>query len=198
MGKMKFALLFNISILSFVPFCCGDQLLDMIKAVQEENESLSKTVKILIEKDEIKESRISLLEQQNIELATEVESLSLKLKESQKNISETREELFEFTTTEVESLSLKLEESKKNITETKKDLLELTTTLVKNKTDAFDEQLNDLEEFTNLVHVPVSCGALALSGLNKSKELFVDHDGPGANTPAIKVFFLNTNYFKIF
>ena len=59
--------------------------------------------------------------------------------------------------------------------------------MVKNKTETFNEQLRELDEYTNLVNVPQSCGALALLGLSKSKQLFVDYDGKGEDTLPIKV-----------
>ena len=65
--------------------------------------------------------------------------------------------------------------------------MDTTVTLVENKTETFNEQLKELNEYTNLVNVPQSCGALALLGLSKSKEVLVDHDGKGQNTPPIKV-----------
>ena len=66
-----------------------------------------------------------------------------------------------------------------------------TTTLVENKSEALKDQLRNLDEYTNLVNVPRSCGQLALLGLSKSKELLVDHDGKGTDTPPIKVHTIN-------
>ena len=74
--------------------------------------------------------------------------------------------------------------------------MDTTVTLVENKTETFNEQLKELNEYTNLVNVPQSCGTLALLGFSKSKEVLVDHDGKGKHTPPIKVYtYLSTIFF---
>ena len=71
--------------------------------------------------------------------------------------------------------------------------------LVKQKVEALDEQLGDLEEFTNLLPIPESCGKLSLLGITKSMESLIDPDGKGENNAPIKVSnFRYDTYFDIF
>ena len=50
-----------------------------------------------------------------------------------------------------------------------------------------DEQLEDLEEFTNLINIYETCGKLSLLGITKSMESLIDPDGRGENNTPIKV-----------
>ena len=50
-----------------------------------------------------------------------------------------------------------------------------------------DEQLEDLEEFINLINIYETCGKLSLLGSTKSMETLIDPDGRRENNAPIKV-----------
>ena len=83
MSKLKSGIFLICLILSLTPFCLGDEVLEMVKAVQER-------VNTLEDRDEQKELRIAALEATNTELVAEVQSLGIKLKEAQKNLTESK------------------------------------------------------------------------------------------------------------
>ena len=83
MKKLKSAIFIICLIFSLTPFCLGDEVLEIIKSLQEKVDNLQ-------ELDEQKEVRIAALESTNTMLVTEVQSLAMKLKEAQKNITESK------------------------------------------------------------------------------------------------------------
>ena len=83
MKKLKSTIFIICLIFSLTPFCLGDEVLEMIKSVQEKVDTLQ-------ELDNQKERRIVALESTNTMLVTEVQSLTMKLKEAQKNLTESK------------------------------------------------------------------------------------------------------------
>ena len=89
-SKFKNAIFVICLIFSLTPFCLGDEVLEMIKVVQEEVNNLK-------ESDQLKEQRIAALEATKIELVTEVQNLGMKLKQAQKNLTESKVMKFFFS-----------------------------------------------------------------------------------------------------
>ena len=52
--------------------------------------------------------------------------------------------------------------------------------LVDGKMEPLNEQVNDMEEYSNIVNAPESCGHLKFLGANKSKNISIDFDGSNA------------------
>ena len=100
------------------------------------------------------------------------------LEERVHNLETTNVELV----TAVQALDIKLGDAQEqlNVSISSKNLVE-------QKVEALNEQLKDLEEFTNLIHIPETCGKLSLLGITKSMESLIDPDGKGQNNTPIKV-----------
>ena len=58
--------------------------------------------------------------------------------------------------------------------------------LVDGKIESLNEQVNDMEEYSNLVNAPESCGHLKLLGATKSKNISIDFDGNGENNTPLE------------
>ena len=89
MSKLKSTIFVICLVFSLTQFCLGDEVLELIKVVQEK-------VNTLEERDQQKEERIAALETTNIELVTEVQNLGLQLKQAQKNLTESKVMMFLF------------------------------------------------------------------------------------------------------
>ena len=114
MRKLKSTIFTICLVLSITQFSLGDDVLEMIRVIEERFNAFE-------ESEHQKDERIAALETTNTELVTEVQNLGMKLKKALMNLTE-------------------------------------------------------LDEYTNLVNVHQSCGALALLGLSKSRQLLVDYD----------------------
>ena len=71
--------------------------------------------------------------------------------------------------------------------------LPVYSSLVDEKIEILNEQVNDMEEYSNLVNAPESCGHLKLLGATKSKNISIDFDGKGANIAPLEVCDQNSN-----
>ena len=68
-----------------------------------------------------------------------------------------------------------------------KSHLPVYSALVDDKIESLNEQVNDIEEYSDLVNAPESCGHLKLLGATKSKNILIDFDGKGANIAPLEV-----------
>ena len=84
--------------------------------------------------------------------------------------------------TAIQALDIKFREAQEQL-----NISSFANNLVEQKVEVLDGQLEDLEEFTNLIHIPESCGKLSLLGITKSMESLIDPDGKGENNAPIKV-----------
>ena len=100
------------------------------------------------------------------------------LEERVHNLETTNTELV----TAVQSLDIKLGKAQEQL-----NVSTSANNLVKQKVEALNEQLEDLEEFTNLINIYETCGKLSLLGITKSMESLIDPDGRGENNTPIKV-----------
>ena len=151
MGRLeKIALLFLL-IIALVSNCESNEVLDRIEAIEKIN-------KELVEENKSKSSRISLLEEQNVQISTTLDAVLIQLNETKKDISNTEE-----------------------------NVLAMAKNLVENEIRKINNQVMTQKEYDSLVNPPESCGELSLYGVSDSKKLLIDPDGKGVENDPIEV-----------
>ena len=165
MGRLeKIAILFLL-LIALVSNCESNEILDRIEAIE-------KTNKKLVEENKSKSSRINLLEEQNVQMSTTLNAMSVAMN----------------------AVLIQLNETKKDISNTEENVLAMAKNLVENEIREINNQVITQKEYDSLVNPPESCGELSLYGVSDSRKLLIDPDGKGVENDPIEVSYTYLNW----